>query len=90
MKLKFPFTVDSVKYDELTPRRLKGADMLTLEKMQGLGNSEAQTTLSMIALLCDVPENVPEQMDAEDIYALGEIIGNFIPKTATKEAKRPV
>lgn len=81
MKLEYPVTVDGVTYEEVTLRRMKGADMLKVEQATR-GKSEAEGSFAMIALLGDVPEAVVLEMDAADIMKLSEEVATFLPTPA--------
>ncbi len=81
MKLKYPISVDGTRYEELTLRRMKGSDMIAVGKLQTDGMSEAGITLALIALLCNIDEKVSNELDVEDIMALGELMESFFPNS---------
>jgi hypothetical protein len=55
--------------------RIKGADMLVLDAVQG----EVAMTLALIGRMCGLTNNQTEELDTADINALGVIIQGKSP-----------
>jgi hypothetical protein len=60
---------------EVTLRRMKGKDMRLADRIDG----DVAASLEMIAMLSGLTVKVVDELDAEDIEALGEIIAGFTP-----------
>ena len=73
-----PVSVGGRTYGEVTLRRAKGRDMLAISK--AAKDDEIEAGFLAISLLTEVPRDVIDEMDADDVSALTEIIGDFLPK----------
>ena len=82
MKLKYPFSHNGKTFDDVTPRRMRGGDMVTMERLKRDGTGDAEMSLALIELLCDLPDGAAAMMDAADIMSMSEVIENFLPEKA--------
>lgn len=82
--LKHPFTekgTGKVIIGEVVVRRPKGKDMKAAEKAE----SDFDGTMILIERLCslpdggDVPANFSDELDVEDLDALGELVTAMLP-----------
>jgi hypothetical protein len=82
--LKYPVAHDGVTYREVTLRRARGRDLLAITKASKEDDIEAGFVA--IALLADVPRELVDEMDADDVAALTEAVTAFLPQRAPSEA----
>lgn len=75
--LKYPFTFDGKKIDKISIRRPKGRDAVAMAKAADDPNSNP---FMGHALLTGLDENVFDEMDLEDVNAIGNIVQDFLPK----------
>lgn len=76
--LKYPVTLKSgTTITEVTVRRVRGKDMRELDKH---AQQPVALTLALIDRLCQFPDggdvfaNFADELDAEDVQALGELV----------------
>lgn len=62
---------------ELTIRRLKGGDMIELDRIK----DEMAQLAFVFKALTGLPENVFREMDAEDVLSFGKVVKNFMPQS---------
>ena len=62
---------------ELTIRRLKGGDLIELDRIK---DEMAQLSF-LFKALTGLPENVFRDMDAEDVLSFGKVVKNFMPQS---------
>lgn len=74
VKLAWPLEYDGVQYDEISVKRLTGKDILGVRKSAG----DAET--AMFALVCGVPTEVIEALDAEDMIRIVDVAQDFLPR----------
>jgi len=73
-----PVGFEGRQYHEVVLRRAKGRDVLAITKASR--QDEAEAGFLAIALLADVPRGLIDEMDAEDIAALTQMLPDFLPK----------
>lgn len=73
--LLYPIEVAGRWERELEVRRPNYGDM---KKIEGL--SEDRVTEKLLALLCGLPKDAIEQLDAADVAEVGELISGFFDK----------
>jgi hypothetical protein len=78
VKLKYPVEFEGVAYREVTMRRAKGRDLLAITKASK--DDEIEGGFVAIALLASVPREVVDEMDADDVAMLTEVVSGFLPK----------
>lgn len=79
-ELKHPIEIKSAKdgtvietIARLTLRRPKGRHLKATDRVQG----EAAKTLALIAACAEIPPSAADEIDLEDVTALGEIVEGF-------------
>lgn len=73
---------DGAWIDRVTVRRPKGRDLREMEEIvEAKGPGPA--TFAMIAALTGLTAEQVDDLDAEDIVVLGEIVSNFMPARIT-------
>ena len=77
MKLKYPFTYKEKVIDEIVLQRPKARDLL---KMEASGKAGLASTSMMLSRLSGLSEEALGELDAEDLMALSEEMGDFFPK----------
>ncbi len=65
---------------EVTIRRPKVKDLRALEHLRAPGAGEIDQGVAMAAMLCDLPVEAVDEMDATDFAAISEIIAGFFSR----------
>lgn len=73
-----PLTVDRIVFS----RRLRGKDLRDIEPL-----SPQATTLKVIELLTGQPAKVVDELDAEDLADLEEVVASFFPEKWQKKGE---
>ena len=73
--LVVPVHFNDQVYREVSVRRLKGRDFLALQRLKGDEN------LGLLSLVCSVPADVLEELDAEDFITVSEAAQDFLPQS---------
>ena len=84
VKLEYPVQSEGATLSEVTVRRPKGRDMRALPKGSDVSMEEMWP---FYGLLCQIPDNAFDEMDAGDIAAIGEVVTNFLSRKPTKGKK---
>ena len=74
--LKYPVQVGGVTYSELVMRRAKGRDV-KLARQQANGNLD-EADEYLLANLCDVSQEVLNEMDVADLKSAYEVMRGFL------------
>ena len=83
--LKFPFeTADGTRIGALTLRRARAKDILALEAEAKRSGSNTAVTLTFLASVNDLKLEDIENIDAEDMIDLSEVVLNFLPEKLLK------
>ena len=85
MKLTDPVKHDGTTIHEVRMRRAKGRDMRVLEEIDRSAN-RTEAAMKIVAQLCDIPLEVVDEMDADDVTALMEYVEDFLPNGAVRQA----
>ncbi len=80
VKLVRPLNVDGQIITEVTIRRPKVRDLRAMEKTREPGFTELDQGIGMAAVLCELPMEAMDEMDAGDFAAISEVLGGFLPK----------
>jgi hypothetical protein len=75
--LAYPVTFGDALYRDVTIRRPKGRDIIAIEDARARTESDTRSGFVAISILCDIPEGVVEEMDAQDIAALSDRVASF-------------
>lgn len=74
--LQYPVTIDGITYKHLEMRRPKVRDRILSEKIAG---NMAQKEVNLLATLCNVKENIIEELDLADYLHLQTSLANLLP-----------
>lgn len=85
IKLEWPLEYDGVTYTEVTARRLTGKDILSVRKLAASGG-DMET--AMFAMVCDIPVEVIEALDAQDVMRVVEAAQDFLPQESESESEQ--
>lgn len=81
-----PLKVGDATITEVTIRRPKVKDLRVLEDARKPGGSEIDQGIAMAAVLCGLPIEAMDDMDAVDFATISEFIARFFPQaTASKD-----
>jgi hypothetical protein len=80
VKLVRPIRLEEGMITEVTIRRPKVRDLRAMEKMREPGFTELDQGITMAAVLCELPMEAMDEMDAADFAAISEVLGGFLPK----------
>lgn len=84
LALKYPVPgKDGQTITELTFRRLKAKDMRRL----GAAPNDEERGLIMISCAADLPMEVIDEMDVDDVVAATEALSDFLPQTPSDPQK---
>ncbi len=75
--LSHPLKVGETTVTEVTLRRPKVRDLRALERLRAPGTGEIDQGVAMAAMLCDLPLEAVDEMDASDFAAISEAIAGF-------------
>ena len=75
IKLKYPITIDGTEYKELTMRRSKVKDRLTVANMKDKSDEEKEILL--FANLCEVSPDVIRELDESDYPEVQKVYTSF-------------
>ncbi len=76
--LTYPVTVGGETISSLHLRRPKARDLIRAQKVK----DEMEKVAALIVDLAEVSPDVVQEMDAYDFAAVGEMVGNFMTKSA--------
>lgn len=77
VKLKHPIEAHGEEVSELTFRRLTMGDLIRLDSAKG----EMAKVAKLIELCAAIPPSSVAKIDAEDIAAISEVVGSFLPSS---------
>ena len=80
VQLSHPLQVGETTVNEVTIRRPKVKDLRALERLRGPGAGDIDQGVAMAAMLCDLPLEAVDEMDATDFTAISEVIAGFFPR----------
>ncbi|MFM8745087.1 MAG: phage tail assembly protein [Aestuariivirga sp.] len=80
VKLSHPLRLGDRTIAEVTIRRPKVRDLRAMEKAREPGASEIDQGIAMAAVLCGLPLEALDEMDAADFASISEVLGGFLPR----------
>ena len=90
--LEYPVEYGGATYSELTLKRPNGGQFAEYEaavRERGLDPDidKIRSSIIMLSLLAGIPEEVVKLLDAEDMTAANEAIGDFFPRRGASRGK---
>lgn len=80
LSLQYPIKTKTGDVTEVDIRRIKGGDLLKSDKWAKDGAGDGEVSLRLVALLTDLSFEDAQELDADDITAISEVIENFSKK----------
>lgn len=77
IKLKYPVEHAGMTYSELSMRQSKVRDRIAAQKVKG---DEIEKEIFLFACLCEVPQEVFQEMTEVDYFAVQKVYLDFLTK----------